>query len=671
MSVHGSEQPQVMERFVDGLGGSHRYILDYLLEEVLSREPDHVREFLLRTCLLERFNADLCAALCSEETDAAAAQSMLEALERANLFIVPLDNQREWFRFHHLFADVLQKQLLHTRPGLAPDLHRRAADWFERQGMIEEAIIHAQRCGDPSLPLALVEKYALAAILRGQVATATHWLDSLPAEVLLASPRLCLDRAWALTFTFQTEAAVPYFERAAALTGDAPESQAEILGLQSYRENTYGHADEALRLARLALEHTPTNNMFLHCCNRLFLAGALSHAGRLDEAVQEYQSLQSQCQMNENLAGLAVLEADFLHDLAIFLYTHDEVARAKNLLQQAIQNMEAQGKGRQPAALYLYVGLGKIHFSENEMDESERLLEKGLQLEPLTLSVGALDGWLALWRTKLSQGDRAAAHAILERLERDTRGRDEKVVRMVTLSVVLQDLLEKNIEHAASRLEKFGLSADVDGALAQVTDSELMGWRLNEYFTYARLLIAQRNFPASLKVLRRMQSAAFDFHMEWVAHRARMSQAIAHAESGDVEDAMRIMTGLLATTSKLDTNPVRIYLAAGEVARTLLTETQRRGIYPEHVSGLLAAFPPEATPVKPAALPESLTERELDVLRLMADGLKNQEIGAKLFISLNTIRYHTTNIFGKLSVDNRTAAVVRARQMGLLDSRKN
>ena len=151
LQAQGGQPGEVLDRLVNELSGSHRYILDYLLDEVLNREQPRVREFLLRTCVLERFNADLCAALCAERMDAAEAQFMLESLERANLFIVPLDNQREWYRYHHLFADVLQKQLLHTHPGLAPDLHRRAADWFERQGMIDEAIAHAHRSGDPTL----------------------------------------------------------------------------------------------------------------------------------------------------------------------------------------------------------------------------------------------------------------------------------------------------------------------------------------------------------------------------------------------------------------------------------------------------------------------------------------------------------------------------------------
>jgi LuxR family transcriptional regulator, maltose regulon positive regulatory protein len=668
LSLGSGEQAQVLERFVDGLGGSQRYILDFLLDEVLSREPERIREFLLRTCLLERFNADLCAALCSDKMDAISAQSMLEELECANLFIIPLDGQREWYRYHHLFADMLQKQLLHTHPGLALTLHRRAADWFEQQGMIDEAIAHAHQSGEAALPRILVEKYALEAILRGQFATAISWLDNLPADVLMSSPRLCLNRAWALTFTFQTEAAIPYLERAESLLRDNSEAilpvRSEVFGLKSYRENMYGHPAEAIRLAKLALENAPADDSFLQCCGHLFLAGAYAHAGRVDESVQEYRAIQPVCRERENLAGLALLKADYLHDLAIYLHAAGKATQAKALLVQAIHELNTEKL--QPAALYLHVGLGKLLFNENDLEGSERTLEAGLRFDPLALSIGALDGWLALWRVKIGKGERDAARDILKNLERSTRGCDEKVVHMVIVTAALQDLLENKVDSAAQRMEQLGLSANVDEVLHRVSDSELASWRHNEFYTYARLLMTQQKFEDSLKVLRRLEGAAQTVHMDYLVSRAQIMQAVVHFQGGDVVRAMQIMAHLLERTARMDSNAARIYLPAGDAGKSLLQEAARRGFHPEHISRLLSEFTPEPAPVKRNNLPEALTERELDVLRLMADGLRNQEIGAKLYISLNTVRYHSKNIFGKLGVDNRTAAVARAREMNLL-----
>lgn len=665
LSLGHGDQAQVLERFVDGLGGSHRYILDYLLDEVLSRESERVREFFLHTCLLERFNADLCAALCCADMDAAAAQSMLEGLERANLFIVPLDNQRTWYRFHHLFADMLQKQLLHAHPALVPDLHRRTADWFEAHEMIDEALSHALQSGDPELAHTLVERHALTAILRGQIATAIRWLDSLPAEVLMSSPRLCLDRAWALTFTFQTEAAATYLNRAESLLADKPDEvlsvKSEMFGLQSYRENMYGHPAEAVRLAKLALENAPAEELFLQCSSHLFLAGAYSHAGKAEDALQEYRAIQPACRDRKNMAGLALLEADFLHDLAIYLHAAGEATRAKALLEQAIHDL-----GAQPAALYLHVGLGKLLFSENDLDGSERALETGLQFDPLSLSVGAIDGWLALWRTKMSKGDRTTARAILDQLEQATHGRDDKVKRMVILTAALQDLHEMNVDLAARRLEQLGLTGNVDEALEHASDSELSTWRHNEFYTYARLLTAQKKFADALKVLERLEGAAQAVHMDYLVSRAQVMQAVVHFEDGNIDHAMRIMTSLLGRTATMDSDAARIYLPAGEAGRSLLQEAVRRGIQPEHVSRLLAAFPPRVQPEPIPDSPEALTEREVEVLRLMAEGLRNQEIADRLVVSLNTVRYHSKNIFGKLGVDNRTAAVARAREMSLL-----
>lgn len=661
-------QAQVLERFVDSLSGSHRYILDYLLDEVLSREPDHVREFLLRTSILERFNADLCATLYTKEMNAASAQSLLEHLERANLFILPLDGKREWYRYHHLFADVLQKQLLHKYPGLAPELHHRAADWFECQNMIDESIAHAHQTGDMLLQRALVERYALGAILRGQFVTAIRWLDSLPAEILMSSSRLCLDRAWILTFTFQTEAAAPYLERAKSLlpdnVGEISPVKSEVFGLQSYRENMYGHPEDALRLAKLSLEHAPEDDQFLQCCSHLFMAGAYAHAGRMDEALEEYHAIRRACRNRKALAGLALLEADFLHDLAIYLHAAGEATRAKSLLEQAIREMDAEEL--QPATLYLHVGLGKLFFNENDLDGSERVLEAGLRFDPLALSVGAVDGWLALWRVKMAKGERDAARSILEKLEQSTRGCDDKVIHMVVVTAALQDLIEKKIDSAARRLETLGLTGSVDEVLDRVSDNELSTWRHNEFYTYARLLLAQQKFEDTLKVATRLEGAARAVQMDYLVSRAQVMQAVVHFQCKDVDRAMQIMSPLLERTSRMDSNAARIYLPTGEAGKLLLQEAARRGLYPEHVFHLLAEFPPELVPVKKTSLPEALTERELDVLRLMADGLRNQEIGAKLYISLNTIRYHTGNIFGKLGVSSRTAAVARAREMGIL-----
>ena len=672
LSLGNEEQAQVLERFVNGLDRSQRYVLDYLLNEVLSREADRIREFLLRTSLLERFNADLCAALCADETDSTVAQSMLEQLERANLFIIPLDDQREWYRYHHLFADVLQKQLLHLHPGLSSELHRRAADWFERQGMLEEAIHHAHCSGEAALACSLVEKYALEIILRGQIATAIRWLDNIPVETLLASPRLCLDRAWALTFTSQTEAAIPYLERAKVVLqdqfDDALPVKSEVLGLQSYQKSIYGQTDEALHLATLALENTPKEDRFLQCSNRMFLASALVRNGKLDEALNEYRLIQSTCQDGDGLAGLALLEADFLQFVAVYLNSRNESDRAIRLLKDAIQTFESASTGnRKAAAPYLYVGLGKILYVGNDLVEAERILKAGLKLDPLSLSLSAIDGWLTLWWVKIGQKDFPAARHILDTLESSVHNCDEKVYRLVKLPSALQDLLEGKIESAAARLRLLGFTDNAEDALVQVSDSELMGWRSNEYFVFARVLAARGKSESSLRVLERIEQAAKDFGMDWLLYRTWVTQATIYYQDNQTDTAMDIMAKLLEQTSRVVYGAVQIYLSTGESVRALLLEAARRDIQPEHVAVLLEAFRHQVWVEAIPDSPESLTEREVEVLRLMSDGLKNQEIADHLVVSLNTVRYHSKNIFGKLCVDNRTAAVSRAREMGLLN----
>ncbi len=672
LQVNGGEPGQILDRLVSEISGSYRYILDYLLEEVLNREDPNVREFLLRTCILRRFNTELCNTLCNELIDVTDADLMLKNLESANLFIVPLDNQREWYRYHHLFADMLQKQLYHVHPGLSADLHHRAAEWFEQQGMIDEAIAHAKKGENNSLLRSLVEKYSLDSIFSGQITTAVRWLDDLPVELIMTSSRLCLNRAWALTFTSQTEKAATYLKRAEYLIQDNPLEalliKGEILGLQSFSENTYGQADEAIRLANKALQISPPDHFFLQCSNHLFLAGGLARAGKLEESLAEYDIFQSLCHNRENLGGLALLEADFLHYLAMHLNARGQVRQAKNILQTAIQSFTSSAGGqRQASALFLYVALGKILFLENDLDGAEQALQRALQIDSISLSVAAFDGWEALWWVKIGRGDFSAAREILAYLERSTQSCDEKIMRTVVWTGALQDLLEGQVANAAARLARLGLQGEVKPLLSEVTDSELMSWRCNEFFTFARILAAQRRSADSLEVLARMDQAAETIHIDWVRYRVWITQAIVYDQMGNSDRAQIILTKLLDHTVRMQANPARIYLAAGESARTLLLEARRGGTQMEHVDFLLTAFPPQIRAASIPDSPETLSHREMEVLRLMAAGLKNQKIADQLVVSLNTIRYHSKNIFGKLAVDNRTAAVVRAQELDLID----
>ncbi|MAT44385.1 MAG: hypothetical protein CL609_18790 [Anaerolineaceae bacterium] len=671
LEVTGGEPKQIMDRFLGELKGSHRYILDYLLDEVLSHVGLRVREFLLRTCILEGFNADICSTLCMEETDIAQAQNMLEELEHANLFIIPLDHQRKWYRYHHLFKDMLQKQLLHTYPGLESKLHQRAACWFEKHQMLDEAIEHAYQTKDVIYAQNLVEKYSLDFILRGQISTAVRWLNSLPVDVQNTSPRLCLDRAWALTFTSQTETAGIFLERAEILLKDKPGDtnaiKSEILGLRSFQKCIYGEVAEALCLAELSVVNSPKENLFLQCSSRMFLAIALVRNGKFVEAMDEYRFIQSTFKDENGLAGLGILEADFLQFLAVSHNFRQETKQAIRLLKEAIHTFESSSNdNRKAATLYLYVGLGKILYFANQLDEAESALKTGLRIDSLSLSFAAIDGWTTLWWVKIGQRNYPAARSIVNDLESSTQNCDEKISRLVILPAILQDLFEEKIDSAVKRLEHLGFSDDVNGTLANISDIELMSWRVNEFFVYARVLSAKRKHQLGLRVLDRMAQAAQAVGMDWVLYRTWLTQAIVYSSNDQKDIAMEIMEKLLEKTSQAVFGAVQIYLSTGEQARNLLLEAQRRGIYSDYIGKLLAEFPVLIHPEPIPDSPEMLSEREIEVLYLMAKGMKNQEIADKLVVSLNTVRYHSKNIFSKLGVGNRTAAVIRARELALL-----
>lgn len=664
-SRHNRNSSRVIENFIQALGGTHRFIFEYLLDEVLSQETDRIRKFLLHTCLLKRFNADQCVAI-MPEISLPEAREMLMYLERANLFIIALDDKQVWYRYHHLFSDMLEKQLLHNFPDLSPIIHQRAASWLDQQGIIDEAIEHALATGDNNMVLDLLEKHTLETILQGKIASATGWMEKIPHEVLMTRSRLCLDKAWALSFSTQTEAAIPFLEQAAVLSRQKPAIQAEILGLKSYGKSVYGLTQEAVHLAQQALELSPADDSFLQCVNHLFLASALVRDGKLDQAMQTYRTIRSTCRSLHQFASLALIEVDFLQYAAALMNASNQGKAAKDLLTKAIQDFETNNRNLIAATLHLWVGLGKIYYIENQLVEAERVLEKGLRLDPLSLSLASVDGWLTLWWVKIGQGDYPAARRILIDLEPTIRFRDEKINRLFTITGALQDLLEGNLQSAVHQMELLGFTEDAGAALEMVSDSELIGWRSNEFLVFARVLAAQGKIEPSLQVLERMEKVTNKHGLHWIRYRTWITQALIYYQSEQIELAMGIMGRLLNQTSQMDSDATRIYLSAGEPVQALLKEAVQRGIQSEYVAHLLKQFPPEPTIHPSSNLIENLSEREMEVLHLMAEGLRNQEIGQKLFISLNTIRYHTKNIFGKLEVSNRTAAVARARDLGIM-----
>ncbi len=672
LKSEGGEPDKILEALVHKLSGSHRYILDYLLEEVLNRESLKVREFLLRTCILERFNADLCAQLCAEETSTLEVQKMLEDLDRANLFIVPLDNHRQWFRYHHLFADMLKKQLKHNHNGLDLELHRKAANWFEKHQMIDEAIEHAHQTSDEQFTKTLLEKHALDFILRGQITTAVRWLNSLSDETILSSPRLCLDRAWVLTFTSQTEVAKVFLNRAEVLIQDKSENallnKCEILGLQSVQKCIYGELAEGLHLAQLAMQNSPVEDSFLQCSSRMFLAIALIRNGKFDEAMEQYRFIKSYFMDDRGLAGLALLEADFLQYAALSLNNRGETEQAVHLLEETIQIFEHTSTGnRKAATLYLYVGLGRILYTSNQLEKAESAIKTGLRIDSLSRSLTAIDGWVILWWVKIGQREYHSARSIIDHLESSFQNCDENIRRLVILPGALQDLLEGKIESAVKRMEQLGFSDDADGVLANKSDTDLMSWKVNEYFIYARVLAAQGKHLLGMRVLDRMAQAAQNTDMNWVLYRTWLTQAIIYSKNQQKDVAMAIMEKLLSKTSQAIFGAIQIFLSTGEEARNVLLEAQQQGIQPNYVQKLLDAFPSLTYSELIPDSPEILSEREVEVLRLLAEGMKNQEIADRLVVSLNTVRYHTKNIFGKLGVDNRTAAVARGRELTLFE----
>jgi LuxR family transcriptional regulator, maltose regulon positive regulatory protein len=389
--------------FVDAFTGSHRYILDYLVDEVLQQQSPEVQTFLLHSSILER----LCANLCQAVLETADAQTMLEQLEAANLFLIPLDGRRHWFRYHHLFADLLRHRLKQTRPDLLPALHRRASQWFEAQGDRDEAIKHAITAGDVQRAADLLESVRWQAHSRGQIVTLQRWLDMLPGEIVDQNGTLAMGRVWIYLYSGRIAEAEAYLARVepileAQQANETPAAwRGEMAVLQTQLALNHGEFEQALLHSERARAQTPEDNLFARSLMELLSAGVYRSLGRLEEANKAFiASGELGSQTNDQTMVLWSLTGRAgLHDI------QGQLAQAEALCHQALALVQDK-KGRYlPAASVPLIGLGRVQRQRNNLDKAQRYLAEALQLaQNVGLNSVVMDGAIALAMVYAAQG---------------------------------------------------------------------------------------------------------------------------------------------------------------------------------------------------------------------------------------------------------------------------
>jgi LuxR family maltose regulon positive regulatory protein len=650
-----------VEQFVESFTGSHRYILDYLIEEVFQQQAADVQDFLLKTSILDHLTAPLCDAIVEQDGILPYdAQAMLERLDQANLFIIPLDHERQWYRYHRLFADLLRHRLdMVCGSKHVALLHARASQWYEANGFPADAVHHALTGHDWERAATLISDASGSFMSRGEVTTLVGWIQALPDEVVRARPQLCLECSWPLILTGRLDAAESYLAQAEQAAcgeqGRTTQEDAaflgEIVAAQAYIARTRGDARRTIELSQRALTLLPQDNLSSRSIVALNLGLAHWHRGHLAEAEQALTEAERAALQSGN-SHVRLMAFGLLGPIQA---AQGKLHQAAILCRQAIQ----LGEGS-PAMALTHLEFGALLYEWNDLEAAADHLRRGIELTHrsgnLELQTG---GYRMLALLKQAQGDASAALAALQ--EAHQLARDHDVTPFV------------HARNAACHVQIALAQDDVATAThwaEQVTeDADAFPFYPFLRLTPARLLLAQNQKAAAAEQLEALYEKAVVSGWQFGVVEVRALQALAAPTPAA---ALTFLTDALALAQP--EGYVRTFVDKGEPMAALLREAASQGIAPDHVSKLLAAFSVwecggmEVAPSHPHTQPliEPLSDRELEVLQLLADGQTNHEIAQALHVSINTVKTHLKTIYGKLDVHSRREATAQAKKLGLV-----
>ncbi len=641
------------------LTGSNRYIMDYLVEEVLERQPDQVQAFLLQTSVLGHLSGPLCDAVVAE---GAQGQQTLEYLDRANLFVIPLDNRREWYRYHRLFADLLRKRLSQTDPTLEATLHRRASAWHERHGYAAAAIDHALSAGDFERAADLMEQTAEETVMRSELVTFLRWVARLPDEFLAARPSLAVLHAWALLLTGRwVEAADSYLDQAATGTDIASWKMAPIRALMALFQ---GRVLAAAEMSRRALEELPRRESFLRSIAAWNLSLSQLAEGDVSAGRQTLEELVQASQQSGNYSVAVMAMAS----LALLQRRLGRLREAEVLYRRALELATDEQGNQLPIASEPLMGLGEIWREWNDLSLATQYLEQGIESAQRWAETSALDGYMSLVRVKQSQGDVDGAGNVLLLAQQmaeqfDGTDLDDLMVDLLRLRLSIAQGDIASAEHWTGQRprDKYLHPEEWESGFGFVRS------HMDKYerILLARLRIAQQRSSEAVSLLEPLLALTQSLRRVDLLIEVEVLRALALQQLDDQDQALAVLEHALSLAEP--GGYVRIFVDEGPPMAQLLYRAAERGIAPKYAGQLLAAFP--AAPTAEARGPEMvepLSKRELDVLQLIAEGLSNRDIAARLFLALPTVKWHSSNIYGKLGVSNRTQAVTKARALGIL-----
>jgi len=674
LSLQGKRETS---EFITAFAGDDRYIVDYLVDEVLEQRPKGTRDFLVHTSILDQMNGSLCDAV----TGLDGGQNVLEKLDQANLFIEPLDNQRRWYRYHHLFADLLLHRLERTKTSQEINsLHQRASQWYEENNHLVEAVDHAMKAGDHENAIRLITENGAEMLMGSQHYSLLRWQAELPPDLLASQPKLCMVLTWACVATGSQKEAESYLqmiERALgadmeALISDGEEQKTldapiraallEVAVVRAELAIEKGNIADALKLSNLvlsSLEEDEESYFFNPPKDSLMVVNFI--LGLIHKITGEFRL------SYEELTKAAILgqEQGNVHIVAGAYGRVVSVQVTLGHLQQGVQTCQTGLKllnemdgEHSPISGLLKAELGNLLYEQNDLENAQKQIQEAIAVaKPWGFLEAFVPAYTGLARLRVAQGDFGGAFAALDELAEHGKSNPVMVSPVVELFRAKLWVARGQVQNAT----QWAQDNDIP------SDGEISNSRLDEYLILARILIAQDQLDQTVDLLSRMVDMTEKAALKGETIEILVLLALAFQAKGKNDSALSSLERALILAEP--EGYVRTFVDEGESMVKLLRQAASRDFTTEYIERLLGEFEHEAFEKQSASaqtLTEPLSERELEVLHLLKTELSGPEIASELSIALTTMRFHTRNIYSKLNVNNRRRAIHKAEELNLI-----